>query len=237
MLKKYVAAGVVTTFILVGSALACLPEASQPRNLSGNLIRFHVIANSDSQEDQQLKRDVRDAIIEEVGGNFQKNATVQQAREIVNANLEEMEAVAKREISRHGKDYSADAQFGHFDFPAKTYGSFSLPAGNYEAVRIVLGEGKGANWWCVLFPPLCFVDISNSVTTQPRATEVSKDLHSMEEYNQEAHDRKEYQGEKSAVPVEGETVPVIELKFKFLEILDRSRTFMAEWRPKKQSEL
>lgn len=218
MFRKCFAAGVVVVLFLA-AVVFFQGRIPQQKELSQDLIRFHVIANSDSNEDQQLKRDVRDAILDQVGSSFAGAATAGQAREMVISKLGQMEEIARKVISDHGKEYAVHAQLGRFDFPVKTYGGFSLPAGNYEAVRIVLGEGKGANWWCVLFPPLCFVDISNNVTAQPPAAEVSKDLNGIEDFDKK------------------DSIPTIELKFKFLEVLDRSKSFIAEWRPKEHNEL
>jgi len=218
MFRKLVVACMMVVLVFV--FLEKEVTVSREKELSRNLIRFHVIANSDSPGDQELKREVRDAILDEVDDSFKGIVSLEQARKAAQDNLVQVEQTARREIEKHGKDYSVRAELGYFDFPAKTYGGFSLPAGNYEAVRVVLGEGKGANWWCVLFPPLCFVDISNSVSTEPPAAKVSRDLHSPGEY--ESEENKE---------------PEILLKFKFLEVIDRSQHFIAEWRTKNKREL
>jgi stage II sporulation protein R len=219
--RKLIAAALVLVFTAACGAYA-LPEEKKNQDYSKDLIRFHVIANSDSLGDQQLKRQVRDAILEQVGDKFKAVQSVAEAREIVLANLGEIEAAAEREIALRGRDYPVKASLGHFDFPAKTYGSFSLPAGNYEAVRVVIGEGQGENWWCVLFPPLCFVDISNSVSTEPEVRKVSKD---MDEAVAE-------EGEPSPEqdPQEAEAEPVIQLKFKLFEVFNMKGSLLAEWR-------
>lgn len=228
MLRKFV--GAVCIAAVLAFAFIAFAQVSGERDLSEGLIRFHVIANSDTVQDQQLKREVRDAVLSKLGSRFEKAETVEEARQLVLENLSEIEAVAQEEVKRNGKDYPVEAQLGNFSFPAKTYGSFSLPAGEYEAVRVVIGEGKGENWWCVLFPPLCFVDISNSVSREPEATEVSKDMHILEE-------QKAYRDMPSSEEDEGESAaPVIEIKFKLLEFFDRSRSFMAGW-PKETEKL
>ncbi len=131
-----------------------------------NLLRFHVIANSDSEMDQNLKRDVRDRILEEFGHILAESDNFSQTKTMVLENLAEIEETARREVVRQGFSYSVRAMLGEFDFPVKSYGSLVLPAGQYEALRIVIGAGTGQNWWCVLFPPLCFVDISSSVVNE-----------------------------------------------------------------------
>jgi stage II sporulation protein R len=126
------------------------------------LIRFHVVANSDSEEDQALKRAVRDAILEIVSPQLAASGSLEESREILLGLRPEMEAIGKVVVESWGKNYAVRSEYGDFIFPTKSYGSLILPAGEYEAVRILIGEGKGSNWWCVLFPPLCFVDIEHS---------------------------------------------------------------------------
>lgn len=134
-------------------------------SVDNQYLRFHVVANSDSPEDQALKLDVRDRLLYEFSEKFKDVDCVEEAEEIVMRELHRLEEIANDEIARQGKDYKAKAIIGFFDFPIKSYGNLVLPAGRYHALKIVLGEGAGANWWCVMFPPLCFVDISHGVAT------------------------------------------------------------------------
>jgi len=127
---------------------------------SSNLIRFHVIANSDSERDQALKRRVRNAVVRHMTPEFAKAANLAEARLIAASHLEEIKAVAQSEVNTQGENFPVRAVLGKFSFPVRSYGNLTLPAGEHEAVRIVIGKGQGANWWCVLFPPLCFVDVS-----------------------------------------------------------------------------
>jgi stage II sporulation protein R len=137
-----------------------------------NLIRLHVVANSDSAADQALKRKVRDEIVRRVAPDFTEAGNVEAARVIARANLKNIGEIAAAEIKAEGKDYPVDVALDKFSFPTKHYGPFVLPAGDYEAVRVVIGAGGGANWWCVLFPPLCFVDMSRAVEpTRPESAE------------------------------------------------------------------
>lgn len=124
------------------------------------LIRFHVIANSDRQRDQDVKYRVRDALIAFLRPKLEKVTSYEEARRILLNNRSEIARIAHETLREAGLDNSVDVMIGRFTFPARAYGGVVLPAGEYEAVRVVLGEGKGANWWCVLFPPLCFVDIA-----------------------------------------------------------------------------
>jgi stage II sporulation protein R len=130
------------------------------------LIRFHVIANSDSQQDQALKRAVRDAILEEISPRLAVSHSLDESRAIIKKIRPEIENIGKSVIKDWDKDYTVHTEYGYFGFPTKSYGSLVLPAGHYEALRVVLGKGEGSNWWCVLFPPLCFVDIEHSTAVQ-----------------------------------------------------------------------
>lgn len=130
------------------------------------LIRFHVLANSDSEKDQELKRAVRDAILKEVSPRLAVSKSLDESRQIIKKIRPDMESIGRSVVKMWGKDYSVSTEYGNFMFPTKSYGSLVLPAGNYEALRVVIGEGQGSNWWCVLFPALCFVDINQSTAVQ-----------------------------------------------------------------------
>ena len=130
------------------------------------LIRFHVLANSDSEQDQALKRAVRDAILKAVSPRLAVSQSLDESRRILKKVRPDMEKIGRSVVKGWGKDYAVHTEYGHFSFPTKSYGSLILPAGNYEALRVVIGEGQGSNWWCVLFPPLCFIDIDHSTAVQ-----------------------------------------------------------------------
>lgn len=129
----------------------------EPSNQYSGIIRLHVIANSDSAEDQALKLKVRDQIIKEVG-SLEQSKDIQQSRSYLANHLGDMEKTAAKVIAENGKQYGAEADLGVRWIPAKTYGDMYFPAGNYEALNLTLGDGKGQNWWCVLFPPLCLIE-------------------------------------------------------------------------------
>lgn len=137
-------------------------ELNSPINSAQPLIRFHVLANSDSAEDQALKWAVRDRILSELSPRLAKSGSLEESRLLLQELRPEMERLAGVVVKEYGYDYGVHTEFGHFLFPTKSYGSFVLPAGDYEALRVVIGQGQGANWWCVLFPPICFVDIEHS---------------------------------------------------------------------------
>lgn len=129
---------------------------------NGDLIRLHVLANSDKPQDQQLKLKVRDAVIAYLAPYLGKAESTEEARSVIHSRKEEIIAAAQAVVKENGAAYSVDLQEGMFEFPVKAYGDLVLPAGKYEAVRILLGDAQGKNWWCVLFPPLCFIDAANA---------------------------------------------------------------------------
>lgn len=151
---------IFAVFLLVNHVRYQEQEAVYPPE---NLIRLHVVANSDSQEDQDLKREIRDEIVRFMAPQMLAVENIDSARLITMANLDNVKQIASREVNAWGKDYPVDVEMDSFAFPTKHYGPFVLPAGDYEALRVVVGSGGGANWWCVLFPPLCFVDMSKAV--------------------------------------------------------------------------
>lgn len=123
-----------------------------------NVIRLHVRANSNSDEDQALKLKVRDRIINDASYLFEDKPNIQDAKKAINDNIELITAAASDEIQKNGYSYPVSVRYGKSDFPEKLYKNITMPAGTYEALVVEIGSGKGENWWCVLFPPLCFVD-------------------------------------------------------------------------------
>lgn len=138
-----------------------------------SLIRLHVLANSDSEADQALKYKVKDEIVKQFGPRLAKNENIEETRLYLNEHLPEIEKVAKEKLVSLGSNLDVRTEIGNFDFPTKYYGDFSLPAGEYEALRVVIGDGVGANWWCVLFPPMCFVPQEESSQIKNGALSVS----------------------------------------------------------------
>lgn len=122
------------------------------------LIRFHVIANSDSDEDQNLKLKVRDAVINYLQPKLLESESIEESESIIKSEYDELEKISKNIILENGYNYDVKIGIDYSEFPTKQYSNIVLPAGEYKALRIIIGEGKGKNWWCVMFPPLCFVD-------------------------------------------------------------------------------
>ena len=125
--------------------------------LADDLFRLHIIANSDNPYDQQVKLVVRDKLLDYYSDRLTKAKTREQAAAVVSSTLPDAEAYCNEQLKGLA-DYSAYLQLGESDFPLREYGALTVPAGEYLALRVILGEGEGKNWWCVLFPPLCFIE-------------------------------------------------------------------------------
>lgn len=136
-----------------------------------DLIRFHVLANSDSEADQQVKLKVRDAVIAYLSPYLSTVTDIGEARSVVEEQRGKIQEIAETVIAENGFCYPVTVQTGVFAFPVKVYGDFALPAGKYEAVRILIGNAEGKNWWCIVFPPLCFIDITNAAAILPERGE------------------------------------------------------------------
>ena len=130
-----------------------------------SVIRLHVLANSDSEKDQILKLKVRDAVLEKVSAICKDNScnNIFEAREIIEANILEIEDVARKRISDEGSDYAVDVILSKEIYPTRNYEKLAFPSGEYLSLQVKIGEAKGKNWWCVLFPPLCLSAASDSV--------------------------------------------------------------------------
>ncbi|MBO8165327.1 MAG: stage II sporulation protein R [Brevibacillus sp.] len=141
-------------------------SVNDPGPIPQQSIRLRIIANSDSFYDQWLKREVRDAIVDQVNGWISEVGSIEDARSQLVERLPELQALVIRTIRERGYSYGADVQFGQVAFPTKLYGRYVYPAGEYEALLVKIGRAEGQNWWCVLFPPLCFIDMSNGEAVQ-----------------------------------------------------------------------
>lgn len=145
------------------------------------LIRFHVIANSDSEEDQNLKLKVRDAIINYLQPKLLESESIEESELIIKKEYDELEKISKNIILENGYDYDVKVGIDYSKFPTKQYSNVVLPAGEYKALRIIIGEGKGKNWWCVMFPPLCFIDETKNSVDSKELKENIEDITSKED--------------------------------------------------------
>lgn len=125
-------------------------------SIASKILRFHVLANSDSVEDQAVKEEVRDAVGAYLQPLLEEAENLEETKQIIGNNIRAIEEVSKETLKANGYDYEVTARITRTDFPEKSYGSYTFPKGEYEALQIVIGEGEGQNWWCVLYPNMCF---------------------------------------------------------------------------------
>lgn len=201
-MKKYIILILVLFLFLIFSAYSYASTVNE--NLSDNVFRLHVIANSDSKEDQDLKYKVRDKLIE-----YMKSITsnIENKEEVINIaynNIENFQKIAEQVIKENGFNYPVKIEIGNFSFPTKTYGDISFPSGFYDALKVEIGNASGQNWWCVMFPPLCFVDVTSGVVPESSKENLETNL------GQEEYDIISNNNESD----------VIEFKFKIVEFFE-----------------
>ena len=190
-------------FILI-SAISYVDAVST--DIANSVFRLHVIANSDSVEDQNLKYKVRDSLLEYMNFISENCTSKEEIIKLAKNHTEEFHDIAKQVISENGYDYDVNINIGNFDFPTKDYGDISFPAGSYDALRVEIGNASGQNWWCVMFPPLCFVDVSSGIVPD-ESKEVIQDSLTDEEYN----------------IISNQSKPDIKFKFSLIEIFQSLR--------------
>lgn len=159
-------------------------EESVVQDISGKLIRFHVLANSDSDIDQDLKLRVKDEVLKYISPILEKSQSLEESREILKNEDENIIKIAEDYIKSQGFDYTVETTLTKENFPVKEYGNIVLPQGEYEAYRILIGEGKGENWWCVMFPPLCFIDVTKGQVSYEETENKMKEVLTEEEFSQ-----------------------------------------------------
>ncbi len=151
-------------------------------NIADSVFRLHVIANSNSTEDQNLKYIVRDSVLEYMNSITSGITDKVKIMEIVSSHLEGFKKIAQDTVYENGFDYEISVEIGNFEFPTKTYGDINFPPGYYDALKIKIGNAEGQNWWCVMFPPLCFIDVSSGIVPND-----SKEILESELSNEEYH--------------------------------------------------
>ncbi len=207
-LKKYI---IITILLILYILVYSIAYANSTiSNLSDKLFRLHVIANSNSETDQNLKYKVRDSLISYMNDICKNASTKQEAICIANTHIKEFTKIAQNTIKKNGFNYKVKVTIGNYPFPTKTYGDISLPAGYYDALKVEIGDAKGKNWWCVMFPSLCFVDMSNGIVPEESKKDLQNSL-SIENYNLISSDNSEYQ-----------------FKFKIVELLENAKILTAK---------
>lgn len=204
--KYRIAAFIIITFFVFGIITSVYIHTDRElASVSDKIIRLHVIANSDSPEDQALKLKVRDAVINTMSPKFEAAKDINEVKSVIRQNLGEIEQIAGSIIKENGETYQVAARLGDFDFPTKEYGNITLPAGKYQALDIVIGSGQGKNWWCVMFPPLCFIDIAHGVSPED-ASEKLKGALTEDEY-------------KLVIAAKSDKDIPVKLRFKVVELI------------------
>ncbi len=182
--KKNIMWACILTVVFALFCVAVVTKTYSEQIQSGiaqKVIRFHVRANSDAESDQTLKLFVRDAILKELGEDLEKCHTKQQTELFLKNNFEKIKKVALQEIHQRGYDYNVKVYLEKTAFPLKKYGNLSFPAGIYDALCVEIGKGEGQNWWCVVYPPLCYVDVAYSEVTEQSKEKLQSSL-TEEEY-------------------------------------------------------
>ncbi len=180
-------------------------------DLSSNVFRLHIIANSDSEEDQNLKYIIRDELIDYMNSLCGNSSSKEETVDIVSNHINDFTQIANNIIQENGFSYFASVEIGNFEFPTKTYADISFPSGYYDALKVKLGDSKGQNWWCVLYPSLCFIDTTSGIVPDNSKEDLQNNLTS-----------EEYQliSDKSSTE--------INLKFRLIELFTKSGLITAK---------
>ena len=181
------------------------------KELSDSVFRLHVIANSDSTEDQNLKYTVRDNLISHMNTLCKNCSSKEEAIKLVTENKSNFQKIAENIIRENGFNYSVNIEIGNFEFPTKTYGDISFPAGYYDALKVQIGEANGQNWWCVMFPPLCFIDVTSGVVP-----------------DESKEDLQENMSDEDYALISDSDTPEIKFKFKLLEFFTNTGLITAK---------
>ena len=180
-------------------------------DLKNSVLRLHVIANSDCEEDQNLKYVVRDNLLKYMNEICKECSSKEDAIKIANLHINDFKQIAENTINKEGYSYNVDVEIGEFEFPTKDYGDISFPAGLYDALKVKIGKAEGHNWWCVMFPPLCFVDISSGTVPDSSKEMLANEL-----------------TDEEFALISDDSSTDINFKFKLLEILSSSQLLTAK---------
>lgn len=202
MKRFFIRCGVVLflSMALLAALALVPPEGAEPESGTGfhnGVIRFHVIAASDNPRDQELKLKVRDAVLDYLRPELSGARDDSDAFRVIKKELPQIQAEATDTLRAAGCTDRVRVSFGIYDFPARAYGPVVFPAGSYRSLRIVLGDGDGRNWWCCLFPPLCYVDLTRSA----RDLAGQEDLCPRSEQADLPGDRAVFKGRKGGRPL------------------------------------
>lgn len=194
-------------FFLIFSAYSYASSISS--DLSKSVFRLHVIANSDSDEDQSLKLQVRDKLLDYMNSITANVRSKDDAIKIAQDHQKDFQIIAEQTILDKGYSYPVTVEIGNYEFPTKHYGDITLPSGYYDALRVKIGDACGHNWWCVMFPPLCFVDVTSGIVPDSSKEQLKENM-SSEDYSIISNDNS-----------------VTEFKFKIVELFKNFNTRLA----------
>lgn len=194
-------------FFLIFSAYSYASSISS--DLSKSVFRLHVIANSDSDEDQSLKLQVRDKLLDYMNSITANVMSKDDAIKIAQDHQKDFQIIAEQTILDKGYSYPVTVEIGNYEFPTKQYGDITLPSGYYDALRVKIGKASGHNWWCVMFPPLCFVDVTSGIVPDSSKEQLKENM-SSEDYSIISNDNS-----------------VTEFKFKIVELFKNFNTRLA----------
>jgi len=208
-----VKSGIIIFLLLFLYTLICAQSyvTAVSSDISENIFRLHVIANSDSNEDQNLKYKVRDKLLDYMNTLCYNITSKEEAIAIVQEHKNDFEKIAIETIHDQGFNYPVNINIGNFQFPTKTYGDISIPAGMYDALRVEIGNASGKNWWCVMFPSLCFIDISSGIVEDDSKNLLEDNL-----------------SEESYTIVSDNSNSIVKFKFKILEFFGRKKLTTAK---------
>lgn len=194
-------------FFLIFSAYSYASSISS--DLSKSVFRLHVIANSDSDEDQSLKLQVRDKLLDYMNSITANVSSKDDAIKIAQNHQKDFQIIAEQTILDKGYSYPVTVEIGNYEFPTKHYGDITLPSGYYDALRVKIGDACGHNWWCVMFPPLCFVDVTSGIVPESSKDQLKENM-SSEDYSIISNDNS-----------------LTEFKFKIVELFKNFNTRLA----------
>ena len=194
-------------FFLIFSAYSYASSISS--DLSKSVFRLHVIANSDSDEDQSLKLQVRDKLLDYMNSITANVSSKDDAIKIAQDHQKDFQIIAEQTILDKGYSYPVTVEIGNYEFPTKHYGDITLPSGYYDALRVKIGDACGHNWWCVMLPPLCFVDVTSGIVPESSKDQLKENM-SSEDYSIISNDNS-----------------LTEFKFKIVELFKNFNTRLA----------
>ncbi len=204
---------ILTFLFFVYTTICAISYANNvSTDIADSVFRLHVIANSNSDVDQNLKYTVRDKLLEYMNTLCADCTSKKEAISIANEHIEDFKQIALDTIKNEGFNYSVNVRIGNFEFPTKHYGDISLPSGYYDALRVEIGEAKGQNWWCVMFPPLCFTDVSSGIVPEESKEDLEDAL----------------TDEEFSIVSDNDSNFGFQLKFKILEILNNTGLITAK---------